>query len=117
MNERTESALLVIFMGTCFFLIGGLLLFDRLMMMAGNILFGSGVIMLIGPQFVLNSQENMKSFMLFLVGMTLVFCNFALFGFIFQVISVLYIIRHKIPSLRSIIIRNVSKIFTMVRFF
>lgn len=117
MNERSESALIIIVIGTIFFLMGGVLFFDRVMMMAGNIVFGFGVLLLLIPQMSLNNHGNLKSMSLFVAGVVLVFCKFAVLGFLFQLFSVLYTVRNKIPSIRSIIMNNITKILKFVRVF
>ncbi|ELQ74781.1 Ferric reductase-like protein [Trachipleistophora hominis] len=117
MNERSESALIIIVIGSIFFLMGGMLFFDRVMMMAGNIVFSIGVLLLLMPQMSLNSSENLKSMSLFVAGIVLVFCGFAVLGFLFQLVSVLYTIRNKIPSFRSIVMNNITKILKFLRIF
>lgn len=117
MNERSESVLIIIVIGTIFFLMGGVLFFDRVMMMAGNIVFGFGVLLLLIPQMSLNNRGNLKSVSLFVAGVVLVFCKFAVLGFLFQLFCVLYTVRNKIPSIRSIIMNNITKILKFVRVF
>lgn len=115
MNERTESALIIILIGTLFFILGGILLFDKVMMMAGNIVFSFGVLLLLKPQLNFRNRDSLKNISLFIVGVVLVFCKFAVLGFLCQLVSVLYTVRSKIPSLKSLILRNLTKILKFVK--
>lgn len=116
MDELTESALITIAIGLFFFIFGGVFLFDRALMMGGNLILSFGVFLLLKPQLDFNNTEYLKNIGLFIAGTTLVFLKFSFLGMLLQLMAIFTTIKSKIPSLKQIIIRNLTKILRFINF-
>lgn len=117
MESQTETALILIVIGSFFFIFGGLMLLDRLVMIAGNIIFSIGVLSLLLPQLDLHNRESMRNLSFFVVGISLMICGFAFFGFLFQFFAVISTIKNQLPSLKGILLRNYKKLLQVLRIF
>lgn len=122
MDSKTETSLILLGIGTFFFLISTLLLFDRKLMIGSNLIFCTGILALFYnglETFNEVDADGIKTLSIFVIGCVLLLNDLSLFGFVLQCVSCYMMLRKKItvPNIRSLVRNNMMRIFKLLRFF
>jgi len=87
LTDRQKIGVGLTVFGSLFMLIGVILFFDRALLALGNILFVSGLTLIIGPQktfYFFARKQKLRGTICFLGGIILVFCKWPFIGMLVE---------------------------------
>ncbi|EOB13285.1 hypothetical protein NBO_84g0003 [Nosema bombycis CQ1] len=104
MLNLRETGVIVISIGFSFFILGFILLFDRAIMIGGNLLIFIGIGILARARIFDLLQPNKLQGTAFLtIGVLFLFYKLAILGFLLELFGVFLLLKDSIPTFRSII--------------
>ncbi len=111
--NSTESGVTVMLTGVFIFLMGLLILFDKGLVIAGDLIITAGIAMVMGSRLsTLLEAEKILGSLLFCLGMCSYFLKYMVLGIILKIVGVFYILKRSIPNIRSLIFGFVIKKFS-----
>lgn len=87
LTDQQKIGVGLVSLGSLFLILGIILFFDAALLALGNILFTSGITLLIGPQktfYFFARKQKLRGTICFFTGMVLVFCKWTFVGMIVE---------------------------------
>mmetsp|Transcript_4791 Transcript_4791/g.7216 ORF Transcript_4791/g.7216 Transcript_4791/m.7216 type:complete len:141 (-) Transcript_4791:808-1230(-) len=103
-NSQKSTGSIVTIVGLCLYLLGVLMLFDRLLILLGNILFLIGTGYIVGTFALVTffvRPTKMKGSLCYFSGLFLILVNWAVLGSAVQLVGLFYLFRDFLPQLYS----------------
>ncbi|AFN83890.1 hypothetical protein EROM_100740 [Encephalitozoon romaleae SJ-2008] len=99
-----ESGVVVMSIGMFVFLVGGILLMDRALMISGNLLIIIGISLLArSKMFTLLRPEKIQGMVIFVVAVLFLIYGFLAFGFLLEILGLFLLLRDNIPTFRAVL--------------
>lgn len=92
LNDQQKIGVGLVSLGSLFLVLGILLFFDAALLALGNVLFTSGITLLIGPQktfYFFARREKLRGTVCFFAGMILVFARWTFVGMLVEMFGFL----------------------------
>ncbi|KAF7683085.1 putative Golgi transport protein 1 [Astathelohania contejeani] len=114
--ESKETGVTILFIGAIFFFLGGTLLLDKALMIAGNLLIIVGTVILARSK-ILNifSLNSLQGLLVFCLGILLMMLKYVTIGFIIEFYGLYLLFLDKLPTFRGILKRMLYKAVRMAR--
>lgn len=87
LTDQQKIGVGLVSIGSLFLILGIILFFDAALLALGNILFTSGITLLIGPQktfYFFARKQKLRGTICFFAGMILVFCKWTFVGMLVE---------------------------------
>lgn len=99
-----ESGVVVMSIGMFVFLVGAILLMDRALMIAGNLLIIIGISLLARYKvFTLLRPEKIQGMAIFVIGVLFLVYRFLAFGFLLEILGLFLLLKDNIPTFRAVL--------------
>jgi hypothetical protein len=103
MNTK-ETGVVVLTIGASVFGLGFVLLMDRALMIAGNLLVIAGLVILARSRMLgLLRPERLQGTAVFALGVLFLWYNFVLFGFLMELVGLFLILKDSLPTFRDVL--------------
>ncbi|PWN23420.1 Got1-domain-containing protein [Microstroma glucosiphilum] len=92
LNDQQKIGVGLVSIGSLFLILGIILFFDAALLALGNVLFTSGITLLIGPQktfYFFARKQKIRGSICFFTGMILVFCRWTFVGMLVEMFGFL----------------------------
>lgn len=100
-----ETGVVTITIGSGIFALGAVLLFDKALMIAGNLIIIIGFIMIMKHRTAdLFKLQTIQGTITFIIGLICLFMNYAILGFLLEIIGLIFIFKGYIPDFKTILI-------------